>query len=172
MTKLNVVFDLDGTIACADARLHYVMGKKKDWHSFFEEIPNDPPFQPMIDLIQTLHRGGNTVILQTGRPEQYRRQTSEWLNQHGLSDTYDILLMRENGDHCANTVLKLRFLEWIIDYLNTKNMLWIEDSVPVVQMINRQGVLALSAEHFVEGHEELVNSQEIPFSEDICNDHS
>lgn len=163
------VFDLDGTISDASSRLHYIRGKKRDWDGFFSEIENDPPFQPMINLIKSLSSNNHAVILQTGRPENYRSATSKWLSKHGLEHSYDVLLMREKGDHSPNTVVKLKFLEWIIDYANSKDILWFEDSQQVVQMINRQGILALSAEHFLEVHQEDLNLQEIPY-EGLNND--
>ena len=165
------VFDLDGTLCDTSMRLHYIRGKKKDWDGFFSEIPNDPPFMPMINLAKTLSKSSeNVIVFQTGRPERYRSLTANWLATHGLANSYEVLLMRESGDYSPNTVVKLRFLEWIIDYTNSKDLLWFEDSLPVVQMINRQGVLALSAEHFLETHQEDLNYQEIPYADGENND--
>ena len=164
-----LVFDLDGTLTDANHRLHHITapGKKKDWNSFFEGIPEDEPHHAMTKLITKLShvRSDTQIILQTGRPERYRAVTGQWLKKYGLASSYDILLMRENGDFCDNITLKLRFLEWIVDYTNrpTTDILWFEDSERVVKAINKQGVLCLSAQHFPgltipTDHQEIPNS--------------
>lgn len=145
------VFDLDGTISDANHRLHHITtpGQKKNWGAFFDGICDDEPFHPMVSLIKSLAKDKSSeIILQTGRPENYRKATGYWLKQHGLSDQYSTLLMRQKGDFCDNVTLKLRFLEWIIDHTNTENILWFEDSERVIKAINQQGTLCLSCQHF------------------------
>lgn len=155
------VFDLDGTLCDTTERLHYILGKKKDWDRFFSEIPMDPPFKQMVDLVKLLGKTpDNTVILQTGRPEKYRNITGDWLKRHGLGSSYQALLMREDGDYTPNTILKMRFVEWIISYTNSTDILWFEDAPAVVEMVNKQGILALSAECFVKQRQTDVH--EIP----------
>lgn len=169
------VFDLDGTISNASGRLHHLTeGPKKDWKSFFEEIENDPPFMPMINLVKTIFEcskhGGidNKIILQTGRPENYRYKTGQWLRSQGLTSSYDVLLMRKENDRRPNIELKMFFLEWIADYYNvgTGSILWFEDAIPVVEALNRQGVLTLSCEHFPAnfGNPLSNGSKEIPYA--------
>ena len=142
------VFDLDGTIADATHRLHYVTTKPKQWGKFFAGIPDDPIYTVMADWIRSIPHP-ETVILQTGRPEQYRADTVAWLKRHNLNNSYDLLLMRDNSDRKSATLLKLEFLDFINSKYNNDQILWIEDTPETVQAINRQGVLALSAQHFL-----------------------
>lgn len=142
------VFDLDGTVADASGRLHYLQSRPKNWKQFFGEIPYDPPFKPMLDWIRSI-KGDNVVILQTGRPQQYRKATVRWLKDNGLLNHYDTLLMRDDGNYEAVVEIKLKFLEHIKERHPDDVIVWIDDTPDVVKAINRQGVLALSAEHFL-----------------------
>lgn len=160
------VFDLDGTISDASHRLHYLSSRPKNWDAFFSELVDDPPFPAMIEFIKVVSRDfDSNVIFQTGRPEKYRRSTDSWLAKHGLMNCYNSLLMRPDGDFRSNVNLKLDFLDFIQEKNNGESMLWIEDAVEVVKAINKQGVLALSAQYFVDVTASDVTKLEIP-----CND--
>lgn len=158
------VFDLDGTVADASNRLHYIKGKRRDWNKFFEEIPHDPPFNSMIELVRTFARDPlSTVIFQTGRPEKYRQLTIDWLRTHGIiPEMFGALLMRPDNDHSRNVDIKMGFVEYILDRYPDQEILWFEDSPAVVQMVNKQGILALSAEHFHQAHQFELDTYEIP----------
>ena len=173
------VFDLDGTITDASHRLHYIAsaGKKRNWKKFFEEIPLDPAFKPMVGLVKSLSRDlDSTVIMQTGRPEKYRHETITWLARHNLNNCYDTLLMRQDGSYIRNVDQKLQFLDFIIEkYMPDDmfaNICWFEDSEPVVQALNRVGVITLSCQHFIGSHDTRVDPAhpEIPYQDDAQSD--
>lgn len=173
MNKTSVfVFDIDGTIANAEHRIHHLRnnGEKKDWKSFFEKMGEDPPFSPMIALINAIEssnsKENNHVVLQTGRPEKYRYQTGKWIADVGLRNSYELLLMRQERDMRDNVSVKMSFLDFLMDHYNVdeSSFLWFEDSVRVVKALNKVRVLTLSCEHFLSVPLLDENHPEIPFS--------
>ena len=95
-----VIWDLDGTLADDRARAHFVEvehGRKRDWHSYFDAIDEDPPIAASMEILRALHAQGMRIIFLTGRPEYTRPKTERWLEANGLTD-YDHLLMRPEGE--------------------------------------------------------------------------
>lgn len=72
---MNIVFDLDGTLADCRHRVHFVTGEEKDWDSFYGACIYDEPIKAMVDLFRDL-RGTNHIEIWTGRPERIRRPTA------------------------------------------------------------------------------------------------
>jgi phosphoglycolate phosphatase-like HAD superfamily hydrolase len=114
MSKI-IVFDIDGTIADCTHRLHHVKKNNPDWKSFFEECVNDTPIESMCDMSMVLSQYYDIVFC-TGRSEECREQTEEWLLKHVNSNA---LLMRKEGDHRPDHVVKKELLE---DYLKLENL--------------------------------------------------
>jgi phosphoglycolate phosphatase-like HAD superfamily hydrolase len=102
-----IIFDLDGTLADISHRVHFVQRKKKDWISFFREIPKDKPIVALIDLAQLLIASQRTVLFATGRPEITRTDSIEWLIKNGINTDFDTcLLMRKDGDRRSDALVK------------------------------------------------------------------
>lgn len=137
------VFDIDGTLADNHHRMGYLSDDNRDWEAFFAAQPDDLPIQGMIDLVKSLSTGHSTVILQTGRPSRFRWVTTNWLINHGLGDSFDALLMRDDSDRRSQVDLKLSFLEYIQRHWLTTPSLWIDDNVEVLEVMNRQGIPTL-----------------------------
>lgn len=90
---MDVVFDIDGTLADATHRLHFINdmqhwaqpeGKlpRPDWESFLadEHVGKDEPIPQTWKLMHLLLKEGNTrVIFITGRKESTRAMTEKWL---------------------------------------------------------------------------------------------
>jgi len=95
-----VVWDLDGTLSDDRARAHFVeveRGRKRDWHSYFDAIDEDPPIAASIELLHAMRSYGIRIIYLTGRPEHTRPKTERWLQANGLAE-YDVLVMRPEGE--------------------------------------------------------------------------
>jgi len=106
-----VIVDIDGTLSDVQHRLHFLKGPgKKDWKRFFEHAPSDPLVEIVVRWVKNL-APEYTAILITGRPEDYRRDTEQWLQQHGIG--YSRLLMRHAGDRRPDTVVKRELLEQV-----------------------------------------------------------
>ena len=114
MSKI-IVFDIDGTIADCTHRLHHVKKDNPDWKSFFEECVNDAPIESMCDMSIVLSQYYDIVFC-TGRSEECREQTEEWLFKYVNSNA---LLMRKEGDYRPDHVVKKELLE---EYLKLENL--------------------------------------------------
>ena len=137
------VFDIDGTIADETERHMFLNPEtsptgKKDWGKYFDGMLDDIPFTGMVTLMKELSASnGSTIILQTGRPERYRVETSRWLKKHGLSNSFDILLMRLDGDYSPAIDLKQKFYEWIYEHYMQEPAVWFEDNEEVLMSVYR-----------------------------------
>ena len=114
MSKI-IVFDIDGTIADCTHRLHHVKKDNPDWKAFFEDCVNDTPIENMCDMSIVLSECYD-IIFCTGRSEECREQTEKWLNKHVNTNT---VLMRKEGDHRPDTVVKKELLE---EFLKKQNL--------------------------------------------------
>lgn len=106
------LFDIDGTLADCSHRLHHILSDPKDWDSFFAGCAADHPIMHIIELARTLATvPGRSVVYVSGRSDQCREQTSEWLFRHHLPA--GPLYMRKAGDHRDDDVIKLELLEML-----------------------------------------------------------
>jgi len=106
-----VIFDIDGTLANSDHRVHHVRkekGEKKNWSAFFAEAKNDKPHKHVVTLNHFYAENGYTVVLCTGRPANLRMDTREWLGKHGV--VYNHLLMRLTNDRSPDYESKKQIL--------------------------------------------------------------
>jgi len=93
-----VIFDIDGVLADASGRQHHLAGLRRDWDAFFEACGEDPLIPEVARLLELL-TPEVAVVLLTARPARVRAQTLAWLAAQGLR--YDLLVMREHGDHLS-----------------------------------------------------------------------
>ena len=112
MIKL-VVCDIDGTISDHTPRMH--LAASGDWDSYHEAMADDKPNGAVVDFLRMLGPQCHLVFL-TGRPDEYRPQTSKWLDDQFIFafDDYDALIMREKGDFGSDVDLKPEALsKWL-----------------------------------------------------------
>lgn len=136
------VFDLDGTLANGEHRLHFITGETKDWRSYFAACGGDQPIPHTIELLQAiLSRGVDRVEIWTGRSDEVRDETHAWLRRQlgpgdfGRFGQIDAIHMRAAGDHRNDDELKA---EWIVKY--GRPDLVFEDRDRVVAMWRANGV--------------------------------
>ena len=89
-----VIFDIDGVLADAAGRQHYL--DWGDWRSFFDAVGDDPIIEEIERLLELLD-SSLAVILVTGRPRRVQAPTVAWLEHYKLR--WDLLIMREYGDY-------------------------------------------------------------------------
>lgn len=111
--KNIIIFDLDGTLANCEHRLHYLSQTPKDWRGFFAECGRDTPIDHTIRIFKAV---GEARIgapyyqrwIVSGRSDECRAQTEKWLSKH--IGNYDHLIMRKAGDHTDDAELKISWL--------------------------------------------------------------
>ena len=94
MSKV-VVFDLDGTLANAEHRMHWVSSKPKNWSACDAAIPQDTLHADIAWILDLLPLD-TRVILCTGRSESVREVTEHWLKDNSVY--YNSLYMRSVND--------------------------------------------------------------------------
>lgn len=150
MSRPLYIFDLDGTLANAEHRTHYIRGATKDWRSFFAAAKDD---SPLLDTIKTLHAlrdGGAEIWVWTGRSDEVREETIEWLREHvGFNASRGLLcqfhaperfLMRSAGDHRPDDELKFSWLAELEPPERNRLTAVFEDRARVVAMWRKWGV--------------------------------
>ena len=104
MKPYTFIFDIDGTIADTSHRQHYMREKRKNWKAFYDEMVNDPPVVPTVRILESLKQAGYKIVLVSGRPNNYRLTTEQWLKANYIQ--YDALYMREEFDYRADNTVK------------------------------------------------------------------
>lgn len=152
-----VLIDVDGTLSDPTHRRDHL--KNRDWDSFFSEMDKDPPKREYCALASMLlasryrvegtvssklfgARNTLEVIFVTGRPEDYREKTEQWLTKYvGLyPQEYKYIYMRASGDTRADYVVKEELHNKILeDFPNHTVKLVIDDRPSVVDMWKRKG---------------------------------
>lgn len=91
----NVFVDFDKTITTGEGKPHWV------------EPLNEEPRWEIIDIVNELYKKGNTIIIYTARPEEYREETEYFLKNwdvryHALRMTkpgFDVLIDNRAVSH-------------------------------------------------------------------------
>lgn len=133
-----VIFDIDGTLADVSERIHHVKKKPKNWNAFFQGMAQDKAIHSMVRLCNVLYEAGIKILLCSGRNEEHRPQTVQWLAQQGVN--YHELILRRNGDMRSDTVVKREMLAGID---RSKILFVVEDGSRVVEMWRSEGLVCL-----------------------------
>jgi predicted kinase len=171
-----VICDLDGTLCKVDHRLHTVRppkeweeeialakkekrknihGWKANWPGFFDGIPGDSVNGWCADILNSLSEK-HEIVYCSGRPDNYKRVTKEWLEKNNLSKFYDPvekelfeapLYMRPRNDSRDDSIVKEIILDFEI-LTRFKPVFMIDDRRRVVDMWRRRGFTCL---HCAEG---------------------
>lgn len=138
----TVIFDMDGTLADVRHRLHFLNGPKKDFEAFYGTMYHDTP-NALVCELAAMYASNNEyyLIICTGRPERYRRETKQWLLDYEIE--YHGLFMR------ANDRLSDKDSDVKRDMLNLIRKLWpspilaVDDRSQVVKMWREEGLVCL-----------------------------
>jgi len=129
------IFDIDGTIADCNHRVHHLSGARKNWAAFNAAMVNDTPIESTIEVMNALSHN-YAILLLTGRSEETRDVTEAWLSRHGISA--DCLLMRGADDFRKDWEMKEDFVSEIKDKFDVHGAF--DDSEGVLAMLNRHGI--------------------------------
>lgn len=137
---MDIICDIDGTVADCTHRLHWILSKPKNWKAFFAGTSGDSPIQETIDVITALHNQNSRIIFCSARNEENRSATNVWLYRHVGSWTINSpLYMRPHNDHRLDEIVKQELLDKIrADGYNPT--LVFDDRSRVVAMWRRNGI--------------------------------
>lgn len=125
---MNIICDLDGTIALDTGRAHFLHRKDcpkkmspndnslgcicrpedRDWKSYFEDCHLDVPCRAVVEVLRRF-TAGNLIYILSGRSQQVGKKTIEWIERYKVP--YSFLQMREEHDRTADDILKLRWAD-------------------------------------------------------------
>lgn len=117
--------DIDGTLANNSHRQHFVRIKPKNFGAFNRGMGRDLPIPQVIEVLKCLHASGHEIVLVSGRGEETRQVTEEWLKRYDVP--YHALYMRAEGDYRKDSVIKSELLDKIIDDYGTTPFAAIDD---------------------------------------------
>jgi phosphoglycolate phosphatase-like HAD superfamily hydrolase len=116
------IFDLDGTLALCEHRLAHIQTEPKDWPAFYAACVDDKPNTAVIRTLQQLRSSGAEIWVWTGRSDEVKLQTIDWLMRYGCLDhrmtrwwpnNGERFRMRKAGDHRPDHELKAEWLSEI-----------------------------------------------------------
>ena len=143
------IFDIDGTLANCDHRLHYVKNKPKNWDAFYSECMSDHVIWPVAEMLE-LFRKNYLIYIVTGRPERNRDLTELWLNNNKIY--FDKLIMRGDRDFRKSPDYKSSVCDTIMAEGN-KIFLAVEDREDCINIFINRGIYTFNvsngAEHDV-----------------------
>ena len=133
-----VIFDIDGMLADVSERIHHVRNKPKNWKAFFQGMAQDKAIHSMVRVCNILYGSGIQIVLCSGRKEEYREQTIQWLAQQGVN--YHDLFLRKDNDRRSDTEVKRELLASLD---KSKILFVVEDRSRVVEMWRSEGLVCL-----------------------------
>jgi phosphoglycolate phosphatase-like HAD superfamily hydrolase len=116
MKKVKLwIFDIDGTLANGDHRAHHLQNGKRDWDAFFANQHLDEPYEAVFDIMSALTQTGHICVCVTGRPEEYRDVTLDWVRKHGdfWFPSWN-LIMRPTGNKTDDHELKWKIVQELL----------------------------------------------------------
>lgn len=134
------IFDLDGTIALNDHRLHHIQKNPPDWDAFFLDCEDDQPNWPVIRTMQMLAtaREPVAIFIFSGRSDIAAGPTERWLERFNVP--YDYLTMRRQGDYTPDYELKRKILNDLAPGAREQIVGVFDDRDKVVAMWREEGI--------------------------------
>lgn len=137
------IFDMDGTLAHFDVE-HLgplVHGETKSWDAFHDAMAEARPIEPVAKMLRMLKAAGETIVICSGRPEEWSHRSEAWLHANDLP--FDAIYLRPKGaDHVSDPDVKRALLArmradgfepWIV----------FEDRATVVDAWRAEGLICL-----------------------------
>jgi len=106
------IFDIDGTLADCEHRIHWVRSKPKNWPAFNRAMKDDTPNWDIVWLLRNFYSAGVTILIASGRSEDDRAVTEDWLNNvANVQGMYTKLYMRSSKDYRRDDIVKSEILD-------------------------------------------------------------
>lgn len=154
-----IVFDIDGTVANIEHRRVHIQNGRRNWPAFNREMVNDTPHEDIMWLLAVLAQQNDVKIVSaSGRGEEDRRKTENWLNANGLYEEnseqvpedssliqvlYQKLYMRPARDSRKDSIIKREILDQIVVDFGCKPFMVFDDRNQVVDMWRENGIRCL-----------------------------
>lgn len=128
--KKVVICDIDGTAANIDHRLVFMKQAKKDWKNFNKNFDKDSPNKWCVDILKGLKAQDYEIVFVSGRGDENRKVTTEWLIEHKMYQ--GSLYMRLRNDHRTDWIIKEIILDFELKTRYSNIVMSIDDRKQVV----------------------------------------
>ena len=139
MSNDLILFDIDGTLADVTHRVNYVRTKPTNWKAFNAAAKLDPVIPIVLEIYHMFLKAGKTLLLGTGRIEDLRVDTEDWLERNGVRG-YIKMYMRPENDFRPDTIIKREMLDLIENDFGKWPDAVFDDRPGVVQMWKDVGI--------------------------------
>ena len=102
--KPAVIVDVDDTL-CNVSEIRHLYAVADDFRAFTVASRDCPPRSDVLEWCHRFHTDGYALLVVTGRSDEFRDITAEWLAEH-LPVPYAGLWMRPRGHYGSNTTVK------------------------------------------------------------------
>lgn len=131
-----VIFDIDGTIALMKNRHAF------DWN----KVDRDGLNWVVSEHIDLQRSMGRKIILVSGRSDESRKLTEEWLDYYNIR--YDKLYMRKKDDYRKDTIIKEEIYN--NDIKDNYNIICVyDDRLDVVKMWSKLGIFCFNVNQYL-----------------------
>ena len=137
---MNVIFDLDGTLALCQHRRRFVEGEKKNWDAFYDACDLDDPNTDVVILTKELFLLNHKIWIFSGRSDRVQQKTTDWLAKYGIC--YHMLVMRTDGDYTPDEELKKQWTT-VLELTPDNTLCVFDDRDKVVKMWRESGFTCL-----------------------------
>lgn len=111
------LFDIDGTLADNEHRIHLVREKPKQWSKFHSLMHKDTRIEPVCLVLEALlakrfdnPNDDHRIIYLTAREERERNATLAWFDRE-FGFIPSPMYMRPNGDYRNDNIVKEELLQ-------------------------------------------------------------
>jgi predicted kinase len=128
------IVDIDGTVALMNGRTPH------QYHLVGTDVPN----YPVVNLVQALMWEDYQIVFVSGRKDDCRKETEEWLRKtFGFNPEYELpLFMRKAGDNRKDSIVKRELFDAHVR--NNYNVVGVlDDRNQVVEMWRELGLTCL-----------------------------
>ena len=141
---MDIICDIDGTLADLSHRRHWIENAPKNWKAFFTGIDRDEIIIPVAKVIQSLSKTF-TIIFCSGRPEHTRADTIRWIETN--IKVAGPLYMRKANDFRRDDDVKKELLEEM-KRDGFKPMIAFEDRKQVKRMWVENGIFVFDVNQY------------------------
>lgn len=143
--KSLFIFDIDGTIADMNHRVHFIDNSDDiNWDGFYNAAKHDTVIQSIATILRIILASGADVLFFTGREETCRGITEKWLlDNFGIEQSELKLFMRSKGNRAEDSTIKQVWYERLSQMDKERLICVFEDRDRVVQMWRSIGVKCL-----------------------------
>lgn len=137
----NIIFDLDGTLTLTGHREHFLRQDPPDWEAFHRASIHDPVNEPVATVLRALaiENPVARILIWSGREAFVTGETLQWLEQNKLRRYIHDVRLRPVGNRETAEVLKLRWLEELLDRGECVSMAF-DDSSTACNFWNSVGI--------------------------------